>query len=173
MSEQKQYLEIGQIVAPQGIKGEVRVQPWCDSATFFEQFRVLYFEEGKTPVTVEKARGQKSVAVLKLQGVNDMESANLLRGKVLWCARSDVQLSERTYFVQDLIGLSVVDADDESIVYGKLSEVSATGANDVYHIENAGKVTLIPAIRQVVISTELENGVMRIRPLKGLFDDAD
>ena len=66
----------------------------------------------------------------------------------------------------------MVDADDENIVYGELTEVSPTGANDVYHIRFAdGKTRYIPAIPQVVIETDLKSGIMRIRPLEGLFDD--
>ena len=102
-----------------------------------------------------------------------MEEANALRGRVLWCDRQEVELDDRTFFIQDLIGLRVVDADEPSLFYGTLTQVSATGANDVYHIEKDGKTRLIPAIRQVVISTDPDAGEMRIRPLKGLFDDAD
>lgn len=167
----KQYLEIGRIVSTSGIKGEVRVQPWSDFPDFLLGFPTLYFDGGKTPVTVERGRTQKNIAILKLAGVNDIDAANLLRGKVLWCDRKDVQLDDRTYFIQDLIGMTVVDADDPQLVYGTLAEVSPTGANDVYHIEKDGRTVLIPAIRQVVVETDVEAGIMRIRPLEGLFDD--
>ncbi len=169
----KQYLEIGKIVASQGIKGEVRVQPWCDSPDFLTGFRVLYFDGGKRAVKVEKARVQKNIAVLKLEGVDSMDGANLLREKILWCNRDDADLGESTYFIQDLIGLKVVDADDGTVCYGTLTDVSATGANDVYHIEKDGNTYLLPAIRQVVIETDVKAGVMRIRPLKGIFDEEE
>ena len=81
-----------------------------------------------------------------------------------------VELEEGTYFIADLIGLKVVDADDPDKVYGTLTQVSATGANDVYHILFPdGKTYYIPAIPQVVIETDIEGGVMKIRPLEGLF----
>ena len=169
----KEFLEIGKIVSTHGLKGEVRVQPWTDSPEFLTAFSTLYFAEGKEKLTVEKARVQKNVVLLKLKGTETVEAANLLRGKVLYMARSDAKLPENTYFIQDLIGLEVIDADDASIVYGKLTEVSPTGANDVYHITKEGKTVLIPAIRQVVIETNPDEGFMRIRPMKGLFDDED
>ena len=169
----KEFLEIGKIVSTHGLKGEVRVQPWTDSPEFLTDFSTLYFSEGKEKLTVEKARVQKNVVLLKLKGTETVEAANLLRGKVLYMARSDAKLPENTYFIQDLIGLEVIDADDASIVYGKLTEVSPTGANDVYHITKEGKTVLIPAIRQVVIETNPDEGFMRIRPMKGLFDDED
>ena len=169
----KEFLEIGKIVSTSGLKGEVRVQPWSDSPDFLSSFSSLYFSEGAQKLTVEKARPQKTVVILKLRGVDTGEAANALRGKNLYVARADVKLPERTFFVQDLIGLRVIDADDPSVEYGTLTDVSQTGANDVYHITKGGKTTLIPAIRQVVEETSLEKGEMRIRPMKGLFDDAD
>lgn len=169
----KEFLEIGKIVSTSGLKGEVRVQPWSDSPDFLTSFSVLYFNEGEQKIAVERARPQKNVVVLKLGGVDTVETANALRGKVLYVARADVKLPERTFFVQDLIGLRVIDADDPTVEYGTLTDVSQTGANDVYHITKEGRTTLIPAIRQVVEETDLEKGEMRIRPMKGLFDDAD
>lgn len=171
--ERKRYLEIGQITSPHGVRGEVRVQPWCDSPDFLTEFDRLSFNGGAVPVRVERARVHKGMAILKLDCASSMEEANALRGRVLWCDRQEVELDDRTFFIQDLIGLRVVDADEPSLFYGTLTQVSATGANDVYHIEKDGKTRLIPAIRQVVISTDPDAGEMRIRPLKGLFDDAD
>lgn len=166
-----EYLEIGQIVAPQALKGEVRVMPWCDNADFMLQFKSFYFDEGKAKIKVEKARAQKNIVVLKLEGIDGPDEANKLRGKVLYIKRKDVKLEEGNYFVQDLIGMKVVDADDESIFYGEISEISPTGANDVYHIVKDEKTVLIPAIKQVIIETNIKNNIMRIRPLEGLFDN--
>lgn len=75
-------------------------------------------------------------------------------------------------FIQDLLGLSIVDADTGE-AYGTLTEVSFTGANDVYHMRMGGREILIPAIPQVVVETDTDGGVMRIRPIKGLLDDED
>ena len=83
--------------------------------------------------------------------------------------RGDVQLPEGSFFVQDLVGLTVRDADTGEC-YGTLCEVSQTGANDVYHIEKEGRITLIPAIKEVVLTIDLAAGEMRIRPLEGLFE---
>lgn len=168
----KKFLEIGKIVAVQGLKGEVRVQPWCDSAEFLCEFETLYFDKGNTPVTVERARPHKNLAVVKLEGTDTPEDAAKLRGKVLFMNRDDVELDEGCYFIQDLIGLKVIDADNGED-YGELSDVSETGANDVYHIKKDGNVVLIPAIPDVVIETDIESRVMKIRPMKGLFDDED
>ena len=169
----KAFLEVGQIVSTHGIAGEVRVNPWCDTPDFLTGFETLYFHKGKEEVVVEKARVHKNIVVMKLQGTDSVEDAQKLRNQILYASRTDMPLEEGEYFIQDLIGLKVVDADSGE-EYGVLNDVSQTGANDVYHISNPGKrEKLIPAIKDVVIETDLENGVMKIRPLKGLFDDAD
>ena len=80
----------------------------------------------------------------------------------------DLELDEDTYFVADLIGLEVKDADTGA-VYGKIVDVMQTGANDVYVIKGEREY-LVPAIADVVVSTDVDGGVMTIRPLDGLFD---
>ena len=103
-----------------------------------------------------------------------MEEADLLRGKVLYIKRSDAKLPKGRYFVQDIIGLKAVNDEDESIIYGEITNVYPTGANDVYEITSAdGKTTLIPVIDDVVIKVDIENGKIFIHPLGGMFDDED
>ena len=165
-------MEIGRIVAVQGIKGELRVEPWCDGPQFLCSFKSLYLDKGQKMLHIEKARPHKNMAVLKLAGFDTPEAAASLRGSILFMDRKDVKLEAGTFFIQDLIGLRVLDADTQK-EYGQLFEVSATGANDVYHIKNGSVTYLIPAIPDVVIETDVDGGLMRIRPMKGLFDDED
>lgn len=165
----KRFLEIGKIVAVQGLKGEIRVEPWCDSPEFLCEFDLLYFNKGETPVNIVRSRPHKNIVLMKIEGVDTPEDAQKLRGKILYMDREDVELEEGCYFVQDLVGLEVVDADDGT-VYGKLSQVTATGANDVYHIKYGEKEYLIPAIPDVIVKTDIENGKLIIRKMEGLFD---
>lgn len=167
----KKYLEIGKIAAVQGLKGEVRVEPWCDSADFLCEFDTLYFDKGKTPVEVTRSRPHKNIVLMKLAGVDTVEQAQGIRNKILYMDRDDVELEEGAYFVQDLIGLEVID-NESGVQYGKLCEVSFTGANDVYHIKDKdGKIRLIPAIPDVVKETNITEGIMKIHVLEGLFDE--
>ena len=164
----KQFLEIGKIVSVFGIKGEVKVQPWCDSGEFLCEFDTLYRKSGDV-VEIEHSRVSKNVVVMKIKGVDTVEDAQKMRNHILYMDRNDVELEEGSYFVQDLIGLSVVDADNGT-VYGKLTDVSETGANDVYHVETTeGKLLLVPAIPEVIVETDIEGETMKIRPLDGLF----
>lgn len=167
----KQFLEAGQIVGTHGVRGEVRVQPWCDSPAFLSQFTTLYYDEGRIPVKV-RARAHKNVALLAIEGVDTVQEASMLRGRVLYLDRADVKLPEDSYFIQDLIGLRVVDADSGG-EYGVLTDVSATGANDVYHVRTPRGEVLVPAVPSIVTAIDVDGGAVSIRPIGGLFDDAD
>lgn len=164
----KKYLEIGQIVGVHALKGEVRVDPWCDSPDFLCEFDELY-DSKQEIIEIEHSRVQKNIVVMKIKGIDTPEDAVKLRGKILFIDRDDVELEQGTYFVQDLLGLSVVDADNGK-VYGKLSDVTNTGANDIYTVKGDGREYLIPAIPDVIEKTDIEGGKLLIHVIDGLFD---
>ncbi len=167
----KEYLEIGKITGTHGIKGEMRVQPWCDTPDFMKNFKILYLDKkGDKPLKVS-CRPNGHMVIMKAQGIDTIEEASKYREKVLYMKRSEARLPEGSYFIQELFDCKVIDADDESIIYGTLTDVSETGANDVWHITNEKGEFLIPAIPPVVIDTDVVAGVIKIRPLKGIFDD--
>ena len=166
----KRYLEAGEIVGTHGVRGEVRVYPECDSPQVLEGLKTLYFDEGARAVKI-KARAHKTIAIIKLDGVDTVEAAAALRGQMLYLDRKDLKLPRGRYFICDLIGLSVVD-DDTGEVYGECTDVSHTGSNDVYHLRTAdGREVLIPAIPSVIRKVDIDGGVIRIFPMLGLFDD--
>lgn len=168
----KQFLEVGQIVNTHGLKGDMRVDPWCDGPEFICMFDELYLENGDV-LTVTKARVQKNVAIIKVEGIDTIEQADAMRRTVLYINRDDVELDDDVFFVQDILGCEVVDADTKQS-YGKVSDVIKTGANDVYQVtDKNGKNYLVPVIDEVVTDTDTDKGVIEIRPLKGIFDDED
>lgn len=167
----EKYLEIAKIVSVHGLKGEVKAEPWCDSPEDLCRHKTLYFSKGDKEIRVKSARAQKNMAILKLEGVNSIEQAQKLRGSILYADRDSIHLPKGTYFVADLMGMTVEDFDSGKI-YGKITMVTQTGANDVYHIKDQnGKMYYIPAIADVVKETDIESGVMKITPLRGLFDE--
>ena len=167
MKNEEKLIESGRIVNTHGVRGEVRITPWADSAAFLRRFSVFYIDE--QPVRVVSSRVHKSQLIAKLEGVDTPEAAEKLRNKLLYMHRDDLELDEGTYFIQDLIGLEVRDADSDK-VYGKITDVMQTGANDVYVIKGDEREYLVPAIADVIISTDVDEGFMTIRPLDGLFD---
>ncbi len=168
----KQFLDSGKIVGTHGIKGEVRIEPWADSPAFLCAFKTLYLDErGETAIRV-KSRPHKNITLCKIEGVDTIEAAERLRGRIVYIDRDDVRLDEGVHFVQDLIGSKVRDYDTD-VFYGTLTDVLRTGANDVYEITRDGRQYLAPVIDEVVRAIDTENGVVRITPMKGIFDDAD
>ena len=122
----KQFLEIGKIVATQGLGGEVRVQYYCDSADVVCSFDRLFLGKDKQELELEKARPHKTLAVLKLGGIDNVDEAKTIVGKMLYMDRDDVELPEGVNFIQDLIGLEVRDADTGK-VYGKVTDIYQHG----------------------------------------------
>ncbi|MFR3202558.1 MAG: ribosome maturation factor RimM [[Clostridium] leptum] len=162
----KPYLEAGKITGTQGLRGEIRVDPWCDSAEALCRLKRLYFEEGKQELKVVSARTQKRMAILKLEGVDSIEQADLLRNRVLYASRQDFKLEPGRYFIQDLLGVKAVDADSGRD-YGAVTDVLKTGANDTRDHRRRWKGVSVPAIPMTVIEIRLEEGLMRIRPIEG------
>lgn len=166
----KQFLETGKITGTHGLKGEVRVQPWADSPEFLAEFDELYLDGGSKKIEITSVRVHKNMIIMKIRGVDTIEDADKLRNKVLYMNRNDVELENGAYFIQDLIGLDVID-DDTDERLGRLDDVSETGANDVYHVKtDDGKVFLIPVIPDVIKEISPENGYVRIFKMRGLFD---
>lgn len=169
----KQFLDSGKIVGTHGIKGEVRIDPWCDSPEFLCAFKKLWLDENGTEFIEVKSRPHKNITLTKIKGVDTIEAAEKYRGKVVYINRDDINLADGVHFVQDLIGLEVKDADNGK-VYGKISDVLRTGANDVYEIKDAdGKTYLAPVIGDVVKEINVNDGYVLIVPMKGIFDDED
>lgn len=168
----EQYLEIGKVVSTHGLRGELRVDPWCDSPQFLCQFKTLYLKKGETKLSVS-SRPHKTIAIVKAKGIDTIEEAEKLRGKVLYINRSDAKLSPGEYFIQDLMGLDVIDIDTNEN-YGKITDVLKTGANDVYQVTDEDKKDyLIPVIDDVVKEIDINGGKVLIKPLKGIFDHED
>ncbi len=165
----KEYLEAGKIVTTHGIRGEVKIMPYTDTPELLAEFDRLFMGMNKDEVTIVRSRVFKNMVIAKIEGVDTPEDAEKLRNKLLYMHRDDLELGEDTYFIQDLIGMEVRDADSDEL-YGVIDDVMQTGANDVYVVKSADKELLVPAIADVVISTDIDGNVMTIRPLDGLFD---
>lgn len=167
----QQFLEAGRLTKLQGLKGELRMQYYCDSPERLDGLKTLYLDKGKTPVGLTASRFLKNgVAVVKLEGIDTPEDAQKLIGKTLYLNRNDLTLSEDEWFIADLIGLSVVDADNGR-VYGRIDEIYQNGGADVYSLRTPeGKQYLFPAIPEVLLETDPDGGRIVIRPLPNLFE---
>lgn len=164
------YFVIGDIVNTQGIKGEMRVIPCVDDVTRFELLdKVFVDKRGKiTEYDVENIRYHKQFVLLKLKGIDDMTSAEMLKGSVVKITEDmAVPCEEGEYYIKDLYDMTVFTDEGEEL--GIIKDILFTGANDVYVIgQEKGKDILIPAIKQVVLDVDVENKKMTIHLLEGL-----
>ncbi|MBR5991664.1 MAG: 16S rRNA processing protein RimM [Clostridia bacterium] len=168
------YLELGKIVSTHGVRGELRVQYWCDSPEFFKSFETVYLKKnGGEPMRVLGARQHGNVMLLTLEGIDDIDKANALRGKTIYVERAKAPLEPGSYFIAELIGCEVRDADSDKL-YGTVKDVFNNGASDIWQIEGTdGKEYLLPSIPGVVVSTDVENNIALVRPMKGIFDEGE
>lgn len=164
----KEYLEAGKIVTTHGIRGEVKIMPYTDTPELLCEFDRLFIGKDKAEIYIDRARVAKNMVIAKIEGIDTVEAAEKYRNKVLFMHRDDLELDEDTYFIQDLIDMEIKDVDS-GFVYGKITDVLQNGANDVYVIKG-DREYLVPAIPDVVISTDIDSNIMLIRPLDGLFD---
>ncbi len=167
---QNRFIEAGKIVGTHGIKGEMKIEPWTDSPEMLKKFKKLYLNEGKTDLGLISSRVHKNQVLVTVEGVDDPSKADTYRGKVVYIDRNDAHLPKGKYFLRDLIGLEVIDADTGK-VYGKIDDIIQAPANDVYVIKNEGKEYLFPAVKPMIKNTDIESGKIYISPIPGIFDD--
>ena len=165
-----EYIEIGQIVNTNGLKGVVKVNPFTDDISKFEDLKYVYIQlkNELKKVKIEQVRYNKNQVLLKLEGIDYIEEAEKYRNFYLKTEKeSQEDLGEDTYYIVDLIGLDVYSDKNEYL--GKIEDVFPTGSNDVYVVkDNLGKQILIPAIADVVKEVDLKNKKMIINLIPGL-----
>ena len=159
------YIEAGEIVTTHGVRGEVKVLSWLDSPEMlckFDRCRI----SGREYV-MDTVRVQKTCNLVKLRGVDTMEDAQKLRGKTMELYREDI--SDELIFAAELVDVEVY-ADGACI--GKIKEVLDYPGNSVYVVQGEREY-LIPAVKEFILSTDLERNQMQVKLLKGMASDED
>ena len=167
----KEYIEVGRIIGARGLRGELKVEHWCDSPTAFFKIGNYYIDEGREKLEIVSFREYKTIILVNISGMTRRDYAKSLIGKTIYAKREDIEDDENRYLIQDLIGMQVVNVDTKEN-YGVVQDVIKTGANDVYSVKNSeGKEYLIPVIDDVIKNISLETNHISIKPMAGLFDD--
>lgn len=160
-----QFVEAGEIVTTHGVKGEMKVLPWLDSPEDlcdFDRCRI----DGKE-YEIEQCRVQKTCNLVKLSGIDTMEAAQAMRGKTVELYREDID--DEVIFAAELIGMEVF-CDGEKL--GKIREVLDYPGNSVYVVK--GTYTyMIPAVKEFILSTDMEKNEMQVRIIEGMRSDED
>lgn len=168
------YIQTGEIISVHGIKGELKIYPWADYPEFLEEFDTFYIQANKMhykALYAEEVRCHKNVVLIKFEGIDTVEQARELIGKIVYLDRDEIELEEGTYFIEDLIGCSVIN-DATGEVIGKVKAVDNFGASDVYTIVNAEeKEFMFPAVDEFLVSTDIDKKEIRIRVIEGMFSE--
>ncbi len=161
--EKKQYIEAGRIVNTHGVAGEVKIEVWLDSPQFLKSFKRCFID--RREVKLLSARVHKGFLIVKLEGVEDVNAAMALKGRTVFIDRADARLPKGAFFLQDIIGASVVDESGSEI--GKLVDVMETPASNVYVVKGE-REHLIPAVPEFILSTDAENGIITVHLIEGM-----
>ena len=157
------FLEAGEIVSTHGIRGEMKVLPWADGPDFLLDYNRVRI--GNRDYTVESCRVQKTCNLLKLEGIDTMEDAQAMRGKILQIYREDAP--EGLIFAAELIGVSV-EADGQKI--GLITDVLDYPGNKVYVVKGEHEY-MIPAVKEFILSTDVDANLMQVRLIEGMQTD--
>lgn len=164
---------VGKIVNTHGVKGELKIVPTTDDPKRFKKLKEIYVERKELKkYNIEAVRFHKAFVLLKLEGIDDMNAAELLKGSTLKIDRKDsLPLKKDEYYISDLYDLGVYTEEDERYL-GDIVDIIYTGSNDVYVVKNpeTKKELLLPAIKQVVKVVNIEEGKMIVHLLEGLED---
>lgn len=160
----KEFLECGQIVNTHGIKGEVKIDSWCDTPDVLADIKTLYIDGA--PVRVRSARVHKNCVIAFLDGVDDVNAAVLLKGKVVHASRKDITLPEGQVFMADLIGLKVLDADNGEEL-GTLCDILTPSVQKVYVVRGKREI-LIPAVDEFLKEINVDEGYIKVRLIEGM-----
>ena len=167
----QEYLEVGQIVNTNGLKGLLKINPFTNDITRFERLKTILVEHKKELLEfeIESVRYQKKQVLLKLKGIDTIEEAEKYREDYLKIKRNkEEKLPEDTYYIVDLIGLDIYTENGELL--GKLDDIFSTGSNYVYVVKNSeGKQILLPAISDVIKNIDLEQKKIVVNLIEGLL----
>lgn len=170
----KQFIEIGKIINTHGVKGAIKVEPWCDSPSVLSKMKRVYFApknsgDGFKETAVLSGSVHKDKVLLTLDGIDTVDAAIALKNTVIYANREDIPIKEGSFLIADLIGLDVIDANSGR-VYGKLTDVIQGGSGDIYDIKTENGSALMPAVKEFVKEIKLDSGIY-ITPIKGIFDE--
>ena len=157
------YIEAGEVVTTHGVHGEMKILPWTDGPEFLIEFNCVYIDGAK--YNVESCRIQKSCNLLKLSGIDTMEQAQAMRGKIVKISRAEIDSD--IIFAAELIGVEVY-SDGKQI--GKIADVLDYPGNKVYVVRGEYEY-MIPAVKAFIISTDIDKGVMDVRLIEGMRSD--
>ncbi len=166
----KEYIECGRITTTHGVRGGVKVEPWCDSPAVLASFDRVYIHDvrGYVPHAVLSSFVKGNNVVLTIENIPDMETATSLKGEILYAHRDQIPVDDGAMLLCDMVGLPVTDATT-GVTYGKLVRIDESPASDLYVVKTEMGEVLLPAVPAFIKEVNPE-GIM-ITPIPGFFDE--
>ena len=166
-------LEIGKIVNTHGLRGEVKVIPWTDSAEDFENIKNVRIKDKSEykNLTVKSVKYQKNNLIIGFNEFKDINEVEKYKNAVLYCHRDELgELPDGVHYIVDLIGLNVVTEDGDTV--GVIADVFNAGASEIYDVKREGKKNLLlPVIDEVVKEIDIDGGKVVVNIMEGLDDE--
>lgn len=164
------YIECAKIINTHGCFGGIKLESWCNTPEILASLKKIYLRNGADYVEskVQKASVYKQFVIMNLDNVKSMDEALAIKDRVVYALREDFDLEDGEFFITDLNGLDVIDAESGRI-YGKLSEVVNRGASDIYVVNTPTGEKMIPAVPEFIDSIDLNKGIY-VTPIEGMFD---
>ena len=161
-------ISIGKITSAVGLKGEVKVYNYSDSADIYRSTEAIY--AGDELRKIQGVRTQKNMVILKLEGIDDRNAAEKARGSELFITEADLpELPEGQFYVRDLIGMTVIDAENGNEI-GVVRDVIQNTAQDIFDVKTSeGKQVLIPKVPEFIIDIDAEMRTIKVKLIEGLI----
>jgi 16S rRNA processing protein RimM len=167
------FLAVGKVRRPHGVTGNVLVEIYTDFPERLRPKTMVYAGANHLPLTISHNRSHHNGALLAFDGFTTPEQVGRFRNQILYVKSAQTEeLPEGEFYFHELIGLSVLDENDEPL--GEVTEIMETGANDVYVVTNdSGRELLLPAIPEVILDVDTASKSIKVHLLPGLLDNGD
>lgn len=168
----KEYLECGRVCNAHGVRGTLKVDPWCDSPKVLASRKRVFLAEkdgGYKEIKVLSSSVSGALVLLTLEGIETREDAVAMKNTILYLHREDIPLKKGEVLIADMIGLSVIDASSGR-VYGEIINVTDAPRGKLYYIKTPSGEVIYPSGEQFIKEIVPEVG-MYITPIAGFFDE--
>lgn len=165
------FLAAFKVVTTHGVRGEMKAQPLCDGAAFLASIKRVYTSaQGGGETALLGVRAQGNMLLVRVSGVDTMDAARARVGHTYYFAKQDAKLPEGRYFIDDLLGCAVTDAETGT-VYGTITDIDHPAAHDVYTVRREdGSTSLFPAVPEFLDRVDMAARTVYVRPIPGMFD---
>lgn len=166
----KEYLECGKVCSAHGVRGVLKIEPWCDEPKVLAKQKRIFFEEkggeyvGKKVIS---ASVSTKFVLMNIEGIDTREAAQGEKNRILYLHRSDIPVKKGAHLIADMLGLPVINIDTGK-VYGTLSEVNDGVASRLYTVSTAHGDVLLPDVPEFIKEIDTERGIF-IRTIPGFF----